>query len=670
MEPKKNLLKRISSKVSLKLILSYILYRKKLIFFQYSKEFQTLLGINIFTYQKLYIFNTLTIQKVEDKIELYYKHKKNSLLNLLLKKGIKDSNEQNKILTKYFLDIYTEYSKNIYIIIDDLITDDEFLNLISIKAPIKIKLTYDFDHTENQDTFMKILEHNDKINSINFDFPLVMEYFEIDLLTKLNELNNLDEISISCELFYELVEGKFNKFFENNFKIIEVFTFNEDNLIKFCSSLEKIKYILNKNKNLNTLKIKNDDEYPEKDLEGNLNLNNMLNIKKLELNKLYINCQMNNEFSNNLIDLSIDHTYMNYKDGKKIQFSNLKKLCIKDISLSKFLIDYSSLSNLEYLSVELNSYKDFIFLIKILNFSTKLTELKIINAIDSYKNEDSDSPIKDNDSNSNNDYDYDDGFEKFLKVNNEKLINSINELNNLKSLEITNDSDLSYFSNFITIIPQYQFKPLNNFKINFLNLKEINKFLTNNPNIETIDIEILYPDFKKIKSIEEDFTFVKTEKIKMKKLFLNLCFSEYHLQKGYLNINTSTIQVIKIKDMSICNSSFKIFINNKISFDNLIEFELKNKENNSYKEEKQNILMKFVKNYNNYKKLKMITIIDMCIDENFINEFIKNNHFILTKLKLFAEAIYFGRNDNLRDYFMDLYPCLKFIDKVKIHVKN
>ncbi len=40
--------------------------------------------------------------------------------------------------------------------------------------------------------------------------------------------------------------------------------------------------------------------------------------------------------------------------------------------------------------------------------------------------------------------------------------------------------------------------------------------------------------------------------------------------------------------MFICNSCFKIFIDKNISFDSLIEFELKNE---SKKEEKQNILI-------------------------------------------------------------------------------
>lgn len=668
MEPKKNLLKKISSKYIFKLILSHIFYKKQLIIFQHSKEFQKILGINIFSYQKLYIFNSVHFKITEDKIELDY----SNVLDILEEKGIKDTNKQKEILTKYFLDIYNEYSKNICINIDKYISYNQFLILASIKAPIKIKLILEFD-TEDKNTLMQILDNKDKINIIECEI-----YYEeddnTDFLKKLNELNKLEEISFPCELISDLVDNNYKKIFKNNLKIFEVVASYENKLINFCSTFEKIKSILNRNKNLDTLRFKNNDEYPEKNNEAEINLNNMINIRKLELNGLHIYCQMNKKFSNNLTDLYINYSYIYDKD--KIQFLNLKKLCIEDIRLYKLSIDYSSLLNLEYLSVKLLYYKDYTYLLKILNSTVNLIELEIYISFDGiYEDSDSSRGYIDSDSNedSNDYYDYDDWFKKFLKVYSKKIIDRISKLNNLKSLVIINNRDISrnkiYISDFLTIFHQYKFKKLNNLKINCLNLNEINIFLNNNPGIENIDIEISdsYSIQLKNKEKEKDFRFVETDKIQMKQLLLNFDFD----QKGYFHINTSTLQIIKLKNLFICNSSFKIFIDKKISFNNLTEFELKNKSDNSEKKEKQNVLMKFVQNFNNYKKLKKITIIDLCVDRNFANEFIKNNNLVfLTKFKLCASGKHDGKTDDLTNYFKNLYPYLKLIDKVRINIKN
>ena len=85
MEPKKDLLKIIHSKSNLKLILSHIFYKKQLIFFQNSKEFQKLLGINIFSYQKLYIFNSVHFKIIDDKIELDYSNVNRTSLSVFFK---------------------------------------------------------------------------------------------------------------------------------------------------------------------------------------------------------------------------------------------------------------------------------------------------------------------------------------------------------------------------------------------------------------------------------------------------------------------------------------------------------------------------------------------------------------------------------------------------------
>jgi len=144
MEPRRNILSNISSEYTLKLILSYLKYRTQLKIFQYSKRFQAILGMNIFTYQKFSIFKDIysTLQKGEAKIEFYFYncYKKISVLSLFERNEIKDRSKQKDLLNKLFLDVYKEYSKNIYVIINDSIQYEYFLDLISINVPIKIKL--------------------------------------------------------------------------------------------------------------------------------------------------------------------------------------------------------------------------------------------------------------------------------------------------------------------------------------------------------------------------------------------------------------------------------------------------------------------------------------------------------------------------------------------------
>ena len=396
----------------------------------------------------------------------------------------------------------------------------------------------------------------------------------------------------------------------------------------------------------------------------------MSNIKNLKLNGLYISCEMYNEISNKLSNLFINHTFMDYKD-KLIQFSNLKTLCVENIFLSEVFninnVDFSSLSNLENLSIELMSYKDYFFLNKILLSSYNLIEFKLINSIEGENDDDSDLFEDDIYNDEDNDEDEDD-YEKYLKKNNKKLIDSISNLKNLQSLIILNYSDIYHISTFIKIFENYQFQQLKNLNINCLSLNQIQKFLEKNPNIEKIDLDI-FPNKKK--KIKEKFNFINNENIRLKTIFLNFKFNKYQLQNmGSLYINISILQVIKIKNMFICNSCFKIFIDKNISFDNLIEFELKNDIiDESKKEEKQNILIQFVDNFKNFKKLKIISILDRCIDINFVNDFIKKNTLNLTKLKLETKLENYD-TDILNDYFIDLFPDLKFLEKLKISLEN
>ena len=693
MEPRRNILSNISSEYTLKLTLSYLNYRAQLKLFQYSKKFQRILGMNIFTYQKFSIFKDIyaTLQKGEDKIEFYYNDcdKEGTLLNLFERNKIKDKNEQKDLLNKLFLDVYKEYSKNIYVIIDDSIQYENFLDLISINAPIKIKLIIESSHfflsnprvekshetLGQKATIMKILDYNDKINNIEINLGSINDYdfFEKKFLDKINKLNNLEETSISCELFSELSTKKYHNFFKNKFKTIEVLTYNEKDLLKFCSSFKKVKSILKENKFLDKLKIKRDDEYPEDNSDETISLSGMSSIKNLELDGLYVSCEMNNEISKNLSNLFINHTFMDFKD-KLIQFSNLKILHIENTFLSRIFkdnVDFSSLSNLEHLSVEFKSFKDYIFLIKILLSSHNLIEFKLINSYKAENNDDydlfdyCDNVEEDNDS----DDDCDD-YEKYLKIHSKKLLDAISNLNYLKSLSIFNYEYLNHISNFLTIFDKSQFKILNSLNTNCLGLNEIKKLLSNNPSIEIIDLENLDYHIKN-SEIEENFNFIENKNINLKKIFLKFDFSKFQLQnKGSLYINPSTLQVIKLKDMFICDSSFFIFIDNKISFDNLIEFKLKNDNiDESQKEEKQNILMKFVNNFKNFQKLKILSIMDRCIDKNFVNDFIKKNSLGLTKLKLETKPTNYD-TDILNDYFIDLYPNLKLLEKLKINVQN
>ena len=227
----------------------------------------------------------------------------------------------------------------------------------------------------------------------------------------------------------------------------------------------------------------------------------MSNIKNLKLNGLYISCEMYNEISNKLSNLFINHTFMDYKD-KLIQFSNLKTLCIENIFLSEVFninnVDFSSLLNLEKLSIELMSYKDYFFLNKILLSSYNLIEFKLINSIEGENDDDSDLFEDDIYNDEDNDEDEDD-YEKYLKKNNKKLIDSISNLKNLQSLIILNYSDIYHISTFIKIFENYQFQQLKNLNVNCLSLNQIQKFLEKNPNIEKIDLDIFPNKKKKLK---------------------------------------------------------------------------------------------------------------------------------------------------------------------------
>ncbi len=99
-------------------------------------------------------------------------------------------------------------------------------------------------------------------------------------------MNNLEEINIPCDLFSRLETRNYHDFFKNKFKIIEEFTDNEDSLLKFAFSLNKVKSFLKNNNDLNKLKIKVDNEYPEDNCNEKISLVGMSNIKQLDLDKL------------------------------------------------------------------------------------------------------------------------------------------------------------------------------------------------------------------------------------------------------------------------------------------------------------------------------------------------------------------------------------------------
>ena len=87
------------------------------------------------------------------------------------------------------------------------------------------------------------------------------------------------------------------------------------------------------------------------------------------------------------------------------------------------------------------SYKDYSFLNKILLSSYNLIEFKLINSIEGENDDDSDLFEDDIYNDEDNDEDEDD-YEKYLKKNNKKLIDSISNLKNLQSLIILNYSDI------------------------------------------------------------------------------------------------------------------------------------------------------------------------------------------------------------------------------------
>ena len=684
MEPRANILKNISSQYILEFILYHLKNRAQLKIFNYSKEFQTKLGINIFSYQNLFIFKEVysTIKKGDDKIEINFDplyDEQISLLDIFERKEIKDRDEQKKLLNNLFLDLYQRYSKNIYIVINETIQYEYFLDLISINAPIKIKLKLfensftvfkdDEDkeiqkYEKPEEDIMKILDCSNKLNGIEFNFHSLNdeEKFERNFLDTINKLNNLEEIRIPCDLFSELETNNYHDFFKNKFKIIEVFTYYEDSLLKFYSSLNKVKSILKNNNDLIELKIQVDNKYPKNNFDEKISLIGMSNIKQLYLDELYTKCEIDNDIANKLINLYINHTFMEFKD-KSIQFSNLKILNIENIFLSIFFnenVDFS-FPSLESLSIVLKSHNDYRSVIKMLNLSYNLIEFELINYIKGENDDDNDILHQEDD--------FEDD-EKYLKKISKQLLNAIIRLNNLKSLRIINSSYIDHITNLIELIVNTKFKKLLNLRISCLSLNEINQFIQNNPFIEKIDCDITNSNDKKIIK-EKNFNFIINKNINIKEMFLNFDIDKYLLHdSGSINVNPSTLQVIKLKNVFICDSAFNIFIDSKILFGNLVEFKLKNDNlNDSSKEKKQNILMKFVENFKSFPKLENLSITDNCIDVNFINNFMKKNYFNLTKLKL-ETLLQEYRLINYNDYFINLYTKLKSIEKLKIYLSN
>ena len=144
---KYNILKKISSKYILSSIFSYFNYKTKLKIVKYSKQYQSKFGINIFSYQRIFVFKNiykrLQKEKGKDEITLYYDTiypHKISILYVLSKNNI-NKNIKKDLLNSFFSDIYTEYSKNIYVIyeiVKEPIQLEDFKNLITINNPIKI----------------------------------------------------------------------------------------------------------------------------------------------------------------------------------------------------------------------------------------------------------------------------------------------------------------------------------------------------------------------------------------------------------------------------------------------------------------------------------------------------------------------------------------------------
>ena len=437
----------------------------------------------------------------------------------------------------------------------------------------------------------------------------------------------------------------------------------------------KMKDILKANMNLNKLCISFSNEEGEYNLDEDINISiyGMSNIRDLKLDNIYIYSVIDNKVANNLNKLYINKSLVNYEDNL-IQFSNLKILSIEGsylfyvLSLQK--VDYSSFSKLENLSIELKSSIDYIFLIKILLSSNALKELKLTINIEYGTDYD---VFRDN----YNDYDEnkysddeDEGYQRNLNNNSKKLIDALKKIKNLQILTVSNLTDIDYISPFVkSLCKEYKNEQLKCFNNDCLTLEHNQTFLKNNPGVELMEVEVYEQKLKKNKV--EEFNFITNEKINIQNLTLKFTVN-YSINKniGQFQINPTKLKILIIKDMNITNSSFSIFIDKNISFDNLIQFKLKN-ENINKKNEKEgsNILLKFAENLNNFKKLKILSIMDKCIDGNFVKQFIEKIPFNLTKLVLETKKDNYDM-DIMNDYYINLFPNLKSIEKLKISLEN
>jgi len=626
---------KIKSSFSLKNIASFLISNRILNIFKYNKNLRKKLEIQQISYDKyLYLKKVYKKIKKEQKLKCYYNYKDYSILFLLNK--IKNKETKTEIIKEFFIDIYEQYSKEIEVFIDtSKINYSQFKDFISIEAPFKLILKYDPSNL-NPIIEKKVIKMMEKKNIIK-GFKLYIDqtkstFFGCNFLNKLKEFENLEYLRIDPEIFDDVDLSK------NTFKSLKIIPFNLNRYIDFFKY--KKKYI---NNDVEELIIEFPDEYDFTRERGKkLKLINYENLRTLKLKSLPNACVIDKITLESINNLHILHTDIIYKNIS-VNFKNLKSFFMCGVSFSKifeFTEDFSFFSNLEVLGIEAKPCKLFY---KILKNSNNIKELHLLYS--SYFNAE--------DSDFEEEIEEEEDEEEHLKIiKKEDTVKILEILINYKKLKYIN---LNHVGNdfLFTFLKSYKSENLKKFKcdnIKNLNNDNINIFLENNPNINMVDLSFERENYL------NSFEVNKNSKIKK----IILC----DFSKGTFFINPFQLKIIKLYNCLIHKDLVNIFLKNQ--FDNLIEFYLENRFH--LIDDDDDSLIKLLLNFNNFKELKILTLIGNFVDDNFVETFMANYQSNLNTL-------FFGRQRSMNweqrvnlDYYYDLYPNIKSIDDINIFI--
>ena len=374
----------------------------KLKLLKYSKQFQKLLHLNIFNYQKGYLqqfnidldkyllipYNDINLVNLKNKNILQQRFNED-----LLKYEI-----NSEVFQNYIIDYFQNHSKNqklnknyekeidIFSPLFDILSKYEFFGeIFSINIYMLLLKEFDKDYIK---TFTKLnkIKYNYSINYYGYKSKYIFTKLK-ELKIKFNKLNKLSFLNLPSK-HIQIFDDSFS-FLNNMFSFI-----NFKNLKYLNIELESEKGFY-----IDTLKELNNLDFLEELRMSYFHLNEkfILNLKQLKI--LYIRYCENITFSKNICfnlrTLNILHSKI-VKDGL-FSFPNLEELKLKnkeELHIQS-LIDIKSLQNLNQLNIEI---RDFINLenintLNILNIFTGYelkinseTEIKMIKAIILLKN--------------------------------------------------------------------------------------------------------------------------------------------------------------------------------------------------------------------------------------------------------------------------------------------